>query len=73
MGMSSEMTHLLSMGLALCGKMGYPINTWPLGHGAQKLTEYMGEADSMPGADRRYCAECVEAAVLWVRRTPRQA
>ena len=71
MRMSSETTHLLSMGLALCGKMGYPINTWPLGHGAQKLTEYMGE-DSMPGA-RRYCAECVEAAVLWIKNTARQA
>ena len=70
--MSSETIHLLSMGLALCGKMGYPLNTWPGGHGAQKLTEYMGEAASTLGADGRYCAECMEAAVLWIKRTPSQ-
>lgn len=68
--MSDQTIHLMSMGLALCGKMGYPVNTWPLGHGSQKLTEYMGETHAQLGPDRRYCAECVDASVRWIKKMP---
>ena len=54
--------HLLSVGVALCGKMGYPQASWPPGHVSKSLIDYRANPDASLGRNQRYCRECLEAA-----------